>query len=100
MLTAAPGVESSNPPTRHLCQHGWGVRRRPPSGHRGWSGTPTPQTFHTFVIGDEDELRLVHKQTNEISTGSAQVGVLLISGVVVAHPLRISDHCGVVTRDL
>ena len=100
MLIAAPGVESSTHRLGTSASTAGGVSRRPPSGHRGWSGTPTPQTFHTFVIGDEDELRLVHKQMNEISTGSAQVGVLLISGVVVAHPLRISDHCGVVTRDL
>ena len=35
-----------------------------------------------------------------IGPGSTQVGMLLVAAVVVAHPLRISDDCRVVTRDL
>ena len=32
------------------------------------------------------------------SQPSAQVGVLLVAGVVVPHPLRVADHRGVVAR--
>jgi hypothetical protein len=59
---------------------------------------PGRRRFTHSQFGETERTGLVG--TSTFDRVSAQVRMLLVPAVVVAHPLRVTHDCGVVTRDL
>jgi hypothetical protein len=81
-----------------------GVRRRPAKRFVG-DGQVTPRRgrFTRWASPEARSAELLSSNQLRrfwLSAGSAQIWMLFIAAVVIAHPLRITHNGGVVTRNL